>query len=286
MGDNMLSSGDASRNVSQRGVKCFSLIELLVVIAIIAILAGMLLPALNTVRAKASQISCISNMKQVFQAQNEYMDSYNDWLPAGSIRVDGYIFSDKTVSDIIPGTSFLLYTGFIKSPMAAICPETIKAAGSGRIKKWCSDQAWSAVGNYMYAPVIYQYGNDHTGKSFTSAGYTRTAKFTQTVVLPYPRRYPQPSSYLQNIDATNKYCASGSTVSMFQANSNMSGSLSNPNWSGYSVTNEVTVMPAAVHRNMISAGSADGSVQSLTPRALKDFRLFFYRDSNNINHKL
>ena len=188
MGDNMLSSGDASRNVSQRGVKCFSLIELLVVIAMIAILAGMLLPALNTVRAKASQISCISNMKQVFQAQNEYMDSYNDWLPAGSIQVDGYIFSDKTVSDTIPGTSFLLYTGFIKSPMAAICPETIKAAGSGRIKKWCSDKAWSAVGNYMYAPVIYQYGNDHTGKSFTSAGYTRTAKFTQTVVLPYPRR--------------------------------------------------------------------------------------------------
>ena len=52
------------------------------------------------------------------------------------------------------------------------------------------------------------------------------------------------------------------------------------------VTNEVTVMPAAVHSNIISSGRADGSVQSLPPRSLKNYRLFFYRDSNNINHKL
>lgn len=83
----------------------FTLIELLVVIAIIAILAGILLPALSRARERGRTASCINNHKQLMSVTLMYIDAFQDHIPdGGTDDENGWVW--KVTSFHQPGGSW------------------------------------------------------------------------------------------------------------------------------------------------------------------------------------
>ena len=98
-------------------LKKFTLIELLTVIAIIAILAGLLLPALKMAREKANAINCVSNRKQLLLSTQLYVSDNNDYLM--------YMVSDGSIPYVAKGTEVkwmdILHSYLQKKALADCC---------------------------------------------------------------------------------------------------------------------------------------------------------------------
>ena len=128
----------------------FTLIELLIVIAIIAILAGMLLPALNKAREMAYQTQCLNQMKTMTTAALIYCDSYDGWLmpvqegPMGN-KVDALWSANRTfqgIAGIKYDTSNPMYSHYWN--MKNICPKAQEIYSPG---KWVVGPAFYGLQN-------------------------------------------------------------------------------------------------------------------------------------------